>query len=102
MDPIEWYRRFVDTMRAVSGVSPELLHVNCGLGLWLISAILLRKSTTSSIPVAIVLAAAVGNEVMDALYWGHFESTAAIDIFNSIAWPTIITSFQKVRLRTRI
>ncbi len=74
------------------GASEDLLHLHAGLIIFFVAALLLRRRMRSRVPIALVYFFAFGNEVIDALspvggatVWG-----AAIDILNTIFWPTLL------------
>ena len=74
------------------GASEDLLHVHAGLLIFFLAALLFRRRMRSPVPIALVYAFALGNEVVDALAPGGRDSTwePVLDILNTIVWPTLL------------
>lgn len=76
----------------VLGASEDLLHVHAGLLIFFSAALLFRRRMRSWIPVGLVWAFALGNEILDALSpsTGINRWELAADIVNTIFWPTLL------------
>lgn len=75
----------------LTGASEELLHVHAGLLIFVAAALVLRKRVGSAVPLVLVVAFAVLNEIADALSGGPqpaFEPVA--DFANTVFWPAIL------------
>jgi uncharacterized membrane protein YqgA involved in biofilm formation len=80
---------------ALTGLSKDALHIYVGLAVWLIAAMLFRKSVKTLVPLLAVLAVAAIGEAFDA--WddfsslGHWRVQASVhDVLNTMFWPTIL------------
>ena len=73
------------------GASESLIHVHVGLAIFVVTALLLRQRMRSWIPLAVVFALALLNEVVDYNYgilWDYTSSGK--DLINTIFWPTVL------------
>ncbi len=82
------------------GASQDLLHVHAGLLIFIVAALLLRRSMRSPLPLLIVIVFALFNESADWMagkdLW-RFEPVA--DVINTILWPTILFAAARRCLR---
>lgn len=90
MDLAVLYHRCAEWLVSTTRTTPELLHVDAGLALWLASALLLRRPLSSLGPLAVLMLAAAGNELMDRLFWGRWERSTPVDLLNGCGWPLIL------------
>jgi hypothetical protein len=89
------------SLGTMAGATEDLLHVHAGLLIFFGAALLLRRRMRSRIPVALVWAFALGNELVDAFSPGA-SATAwepAADIVNSVFWPTLLFLLARRRAR---
>jgi hypothetical protein len=84
------YAAVKTAMSQVTGAQEDLLHVHFGLLIFVVAAVALGKRLHSPVPVLVVWAFAVTNEVVDyfASRWQIDAST--LDILNTVIWPTVI------------
>jgi hypothetical protein len=80
---------------AITGLSQDALHLYVGLGVWLLAAMLFRKSVKTRVPLFAVLAVAAIGGAFDA--WddisslGHWRVQASLhDVLNMMFWPTFL------------
>ena len=74
------------------GFGEYLLHVHAGLLIFFVTAIVFKRRMRSKIPIAIVFAFAIINEIVD-LYStvnDHNAFESLIDILNTVLWPTLL------------
>ena len=79
----------------LTGLSRDALHVYAGMLVFLLAAVILRKSLRSPVPWILTVAVACGMEVVDAidstLSVGHFWLRgSAHDVINTTFWPTVL------------
>ncbi len=78
-------------IEAWTGASQELLHVHAGLIIFVAASLVLRRKFRSPIPLALVAAFAVLNELVD---WINGPSPDPLepfwDIANTVFWPCIL------------
>ncbi|MWV26991.1 hypothetical protein [Aurantiacibacter rhizosphaerae] len=78
-------------IEAWTGASQELLHVHAGLLIFVVASLVLRREFRSPIPLALVVAFAVLNELIDFL---NGPATNRIepyrDIANTVFWPCVL------------
>ena len=74
------------------GASEDLLHLHAGLLIFFAAALVFRRRMRSRVPIALVYAFAVGNELIDAMSPGSsaWRWEPAADILNTIFWPTLL------------
>ncbi|RIV85191.1 hypothetical protein D2V07_13000 [Aurantiacibacter zhengii] len=85
------YREAKRAIETWTGASQELLHVHAGLLIFVAASLILRRKFRSPIPLALVTAFAVLNELVDWLYGpstGAFEPIR--DIANTVFWPCVV------------
>lgn len=87
-DYLAWKTRLSGDM----GISEALLHVHAGLAIFVVAAVILRRKSRSWIPLAIVVAVALGNELIDYAYSSGWKvETSVKDVINTIFWPAILS-----------
>jgi hypothetical protein len=95
------YRSVVEAVRRWTGASPELLHIHAGLLIWVLAALILRRPLRSPVPLAVVVAAELVNEIMDRLFWGEWRPDTAADILATCGWPALLTGTLMIEERLR-
>lgn len=96
--------RYVETKRELGeqlGASEALLHVHVGLIIFVLTALVLRRRMASILPLTIVIALAVLNEIVDLM--GPSPAPlwrSGIDILNTIAWPLVLFLLARRGLRS--
>lgn len=78
------------------GIDDWLLHVHSGMAIFLITAIVLRRSLGSVIPISAVILAACLNELFDRINYAdwRWEDTSR-DLLFTLAWPLLIFLFTR-------
>ncbi len=81
---------------SVTGLSRDALHMHAGMLVFVLAAVILRKSFRSPLPWMLAMAVACGAEVLDALdgirSFGHWWLRASVhDVINTMFWPTALT-----------
>jgi hypothetical protein len=84
------FQAFRLAVMTATSLSKDALHVYFGLIVWLTSAVALRRSVRSSLPLGVVMAVAIIAEGWDAsddiAHWRLGAS--AHDLVNTLFWPT--------------
>ena len=86
----EQYGSFKDWLTLTTGMSEDLLHVHMGLLIFVFFAIVLRRRMHSIWPVSAVLIFALLNEVADSLRPAWDFGPSALDVLNTVLWPTVL------------
>ena len=60
------YHGMIDWIVTRSGESDKFVHVQVGLAIWSLTALLTGRRQGSTLPLAAVFLAEIGNEIMDA------------------------------------
>lgn len=94
------YHRLIEAFLATTGMSPEMAHINIGLGLYVLAQIAFRDRRGTYRAFAVVVLAELFNELMDAIHFGslRLEDTAA-DLALTFAWPLILIATGTYRRR---
>jgi hypothetical protein len=87
------FQAFKLAVMTATSLSKDALHVYFGLIVWLTSAVALRRSVRSSLPLGVVMAVAIIAEGWDAsddiATLGHWRlGASAHDLVNTLFWPT--------------
>ncbi|MEH3102555.1 MAG: hypothetical protein PGN12_01430 [Sphingomonas phyllosphaerae] len=97
---VHLYKSLIDTVVAWGG-SAALLHVHVGMAIYLAVLLMVRQRRAGSVALQVVLAAELGNEVMDWLNaspdWTW--SDTASDVALTLLWPVAITAVLAWRRR---
>lgn len=80
-----------------TGLPDAILHIHAGMAILLLVRLASGRSLATFIPFAVVVAAELGNEVMDYLAYGLRVADTLADIGNTLFWPFVISL--AVRLR---
>jgi hypothetical protein len=74
-----------------TGMSENLIHVHAGLAIFVLTALLLRRRMRSWVPLAVVVALALLNELVDYSEGALWElGSSSLDFFNTVLWPTVL------------
>ena len=88
-----YYFRLVHSIIDLSGATDSTLHIHAGLVIWLLATLATRKSLSSPVPLAIVLAAEVCNEIFDRLNYGSWRwDDTLLDLLNTMFWPLVLVT----------
>lgn len=100
MEIVYLYKSLIDIIVERSG-SAELLHVHAGMAIYLITLMVVRQRRGGVIAFQMVLAAELGNEVMDWLAaspkWTWADTIS--DVVLTLMWPAAITAVTAWRRR---
>lgn len=80
---------------SASGLSKDALHIYIGMGVFVLSAVLFRKSIGSWLPIGFVLLAAILGEALDLRdnlgSLGAWRWKASVhDLINTSFWPVVL------------
>lgn len=99
---LEQFHNLKDGLLRLTGLSPEQLHIHLGLAIFLLAALLTKRGLGSRLPILIVVAAEVINEMLDRLLHGSWRLTnTGPDLANSLVWPLAIYLVARMRQRGR-
>ena len=84
------YASLKQGLSAATGASEDLLHVHFGLLIFVTAALLLRRRMHSNWPVGLVWVFALANEAVDYFAAGYQVDTSALDVVNTVLWPTVL------------
>lgn len=88
------YHGMIDWIVNRSGESDKFVHVQVGLIIWSMTALVTGRRQGSALPLAVVLLAEIGNEIMDRLYVGNWNWPDTVgDAAATWAWPILLTIF---------
>jgi hypothetical protein len=74
-----------------TGAPDALLHVHAGMAILLLARIVTGRSLATPIPFVVVCVAEFGNEVLDRLALGHWNTVdATADVINTLFWPLVL------------
>lgn len=92
---------YVDVIQWIgdgTGLPDTILHIHAGMAVLLLARVVTGKSLGTFVPLGFVIAAALGNEIIDRLYYGSWRwPDTTLDIFNTLLWPVVISL--AIRLR---
>ncbi|MEW9855085.1 hypothetical protein [Novosphingobium sp. M1R2S20] len=98
MDPITSYRDLTEGIKALSGMSPQMLHLHAGMAIYIISQFLLGSRRASWVALLIVLEIELFNETMNYLFYGSWRWADTLsDIATTLFWPTMCVVVGKYR-----
>lgn len=100
---LDWLSQYSAGKSAIGdylGASEALLHVHAGLSIFLLSSLLFRRRMRSRVPISLVFAFAVANELADVMTPGHTSRPwePIFDILNTVVWPTLLFLLARRRL----
>lgn len=85
------YHAWILWTASATSLPDAILHIHAGLAILLIVRIVTRRSFASLIPLAAVVFAEIGNEVLDYLHHGLYLHDTLADIGNTLFWPLLIS-----------
>jgi hypothetical protein len=86
------YHRMIEWIMSATALPDSTLHVHVGLLIFFGVALLLRGKLASPWPLAVVTAAELFNECMDAAFFGSWRwDDTGRDIFHSLLWPVLVS-----------
>lgn len=88
---VEAYHRKVGFFDHLKIGGDKFLHVQAGLAIWCLAALILKRPLRSPLPIAIVFAAEIFNEIMDRLHAGNWRWPDTIgDAVSTWFWPVLL------------
>jgi hypothetical protein len=92
------FMEFKDAIAYYTGLEKDALHIHAALFIYILTALIFRRSRGSLLPWAVVFFFEIANEAHDLwLNWGapaHWLiSEGAKDIWNTMLWPTAFLIF---------
>jgi hypothetical protein len=92
------YHGMIDWIVARSGESDKFVHVQVGLIIWSMTALVTGRQQGSALPLAVVFLAEIGNEIMDRLYLGNWNWPDTVgDAAATWAWPILLSIFLSIQ-----
>lgn len=74
-----------------TGASDSLVHVHAGMAVLMIARLLTGRSLATPVPLLIVVAAALFNELLDRINQGHWLwPDTSLDVLNTTFWPFVL------------
>jgi hypothetical protein len=87
--------RWIEVM---TGQSDTVLHIHAGMAVLVLARLATGRSFGTFIPFCFVLAAELGNELLDFLLLGRWQQAeTTIDLANTLFWPLAISLGVRVR-----
>lgn len=75
-----------------TGLPDAILHIHAGLAVLMVARIVTGRSLATFIPFAFVVAAELGNEVLDRLAFGAWRwGDTLADVGNTLFWPLVVS-----------
>ncbi|MCH2240164.1 MAG: hypothetical protein A2792_10255 [Sphingomonadales bacterium RIFCSPHIGHO2_01_FULL_65_20] len=97
-DLLSLYIEFIQWTGDGTGLPDTILHIHAGMAVLLLARLLTRKSLGSLVPLAFVVVAELGNEIMDRLHYGSWRwPDTSMDVLNTLLWPAVLSL--AIRLR---
>jgi len=94
---LAWFASLPDTyagwktaMSDATGATEDLLHVHFGVLIFVVVAVAFRRRMHSWWPVSLVWAFALANELVDCFAADWQADASALDVLNTVFWPTIL------------
>ncbi len=100
MDIPKLYHEWILWISATTGLPDPILHIHAGMAILILVRLISPRSLGTFIPFWFVVAAELGNELMDYLHYGLMLEDMLADIANTLFWPFVISL--GVRLRPMI
>ncbi|WP_347271145.1 hypothetical protein [Rhizorhabdus histidinilytica] len=94
---VDAYAELVERIAAATGFPDQLLHVHAGLLILVLARLFTRRSFASPVPLAVVAAAELINEILDRLHHGRWMPDTASDVINTLFWPLVIFTIERWR-----
>jgi hypothetical protein len=96
------YHAFAVRVEQIQVAPDKFIHVQVGLAIWCLSALVLRRSLRSPVPLAICILAEVANEVLDRMAAGSWKwGDTAGDALATWFWPVVLFAILRFNKRAR-
>lgn len=102
MDIPARYHEAILAIGGMTGAPDSLLHVHAGLAVMLLARLVTRRSLATPVPFLVVCLAALGNEIMDRLSLGSWQTEETVfDLLNTLFWPFLLMVGLRLRRARR-
>lgn len=92
------YHLFIKWIGDGTGLPDTILHIHAGMAVLLAARIVTGRSLGTLIPLSVVAAAELANEILDRLHFGSWRWDDTLsDIVNTLFWPTVICVAVRIR-----
>jgi len=91
------YHEWILWIGETTGLSDPLLHIHAGMAILIAARLAIHRSLGTFIPFWFVLAAELGNEVMDWLSSGLMWEDTLSDLFHTLLWPFLLSLGIRIR-----
>jgi lipoprotein signal peptidase len=85
MNIAAWYHGIIDWIGDGTGLPDTILHIHAGLAVLMLARLVSGRSLGTLVPLSVVAAAELGNEIMDRLFFGSWR------------WPDTLADFAHTR-----
>lgn len=90
MTVVDRYAAIKESMALATGATEELLHIHFGLMIFVVVEVVFRRRMHSAWPVSLVWGFALANEAIDAFAEEYDITLSALDLLNTVLWPTVL------------
>jgi hypothetical protein len=91
MDVPALYTALIRWIGDGTGLPDTILHIHAGMAVLLLARVITRRSLGTLVPLSVVAAAELANELLDRLHYGSWRWADTIpDVVNTLFWPTVI------------
>jgi hypothetical protein len=87
----QWYHEWILWIGDGTGLPDSILHIHAGMAVLLVARLVTGRSLGTLIPFAFVVAAELGNEMLDYLTYGWRAADTYSDLANTLFWPAAIS-----------
>ena len=94
---VDAYAELVERIAAATGFPDALLHVHAGLLILVLARLFTRRPFASPVPLTVVAAAELINEILDRLHHGRWMPDTTSDVINTLFWPLVIFAIERWR-----
>lgn len=92
MEFAKLYYAMIYRIEQLTGQSDTVLHIHAGMAVLVLARVLTGRSLGTFIPFVFVVAAEVGNEVLDRLAIGSWRPAESLgDLANTLFWPLAVS-----------
>lgn len=95
---LEYYQIIIKSIKHTTGLSDPILHLHAGMIVLLAARLVTRRRLATGLPLLIVIAAELANEILDRMILGWWAWPDTIsDVFYTLLWPIILTVGARIR-----
>ena len=96
-----WWESMANWIGDGTGLPDTILHIHAGMAVLLVARLITGRSLGTLIPLSFVIAAELGNELLDRISFGSWRWADTLsDVANTLFWPTVICL--AIRLRPMV